>query len=132
MTFLVSCLLCYGIVNILVQGVIFDSFKEWLIDISLTKRSFLTRVTAFIADKILTIMNCPMCAGFHVGWFVGIFLGPFVWWNILFNGALYSGVVWIINSFVQFLGNGNDPNRSVIIMTDEPLAIKHINKEERD
>lgn len=132
MSFFIACLLCYGITNILVQGSIFESFKRWLIDKSLVKYSFYTAIVSNLASFILKIMNCPMCAGFHVGWFIGIFCGPFAWWNVIFNGAVFSGTTWIIFSIVQFLGNGDDPSRAVMLMTDEPIAIKDINKEDEE
>lgn len=129
MEFLISILVVYGLTNIIVQGSIFNGVKEWL-----TEKA-ITRNPGFIKwglEKFITLINCPMCTGFWVGVFVGWFFGPFVYWNILFNGALYSGTTWVITSFVQFLGNGDDPSRSVVIMTDEPIAIKDINKEESD
>ena len=129
MEFLVMILCAYGLTNIITQGTIFDGFKEKLSEISIRRENGFIK---WCLDKFITLINCPMCTGFHVGWFIGIFFGPFVWWNFIFNGAVYSGTCWIIHSFVQYLGNGNDPTRSVLIMTDEPITIKDINKEDNE
>ena len=129
MDFLMGVLLVYGITNIVVQGSIFDGFKDWLADKGVEKEG--TALGWFIT-KFSTLIECPMCTGFQVGWCVGVFLGPFVWYSIIFNGAIYSGTTWLIHCLVQFLGNGDDPARNIVVMTDSPIALKHINKEDTD
>lgn len=128
MELIIYILLVYGITNIIVQGSIFDGLKEWLTEKAIIMNN---KPIKFLIEKLLTLSNCHMCTGFHVGWFIGIFFGPFVFWNIIFNGAFYSGTCWIINALVQYLGNG-DPIRTVSIMTEEPISIEHINKEDDD
>jgi len=129
MVFLISILLVYGVTNIIVQGSIFDGFKDWFTEKTILKKPGIIKG---LMEKFIALINCPMCTGFWVGVVVGCFFGPFAAWNFIFNGGLYSGTTWIIYSFVQFLGNGDDPGRTVVVMTDEPLDIKHINKEESD
>ena len=129
MEFLIAVLLVYGMTNIVVQGSIFDPFKD-----KLTEWAFYlpNGIRKFVLEWFLKLINCPMCSGFHIGWIVGIFLGPFVWWNVLFNGALYSGTSWIIYSIVQFFGNGDAPERNITVVINDPVQVKHINKEDND
>lgn len=101
MNILISILTVYGITKIITSGTIFDSLKSKL------------------NNFFQTLLNCPLCTSFWVGVFLGAFYGPFPFWNIIFNGAFYSGCIWIITCLVQFLGNGYDPNRSVNV-TIEP------------
>ena len=92
MEFFIYVLLVFGITNIVVRGSIFDSFRDWL-----EKKS----ENIWFFKKISTLVNCPMCFGFWAGAFVGFFYGPFDWWNILFNGGVYSATTWIIWLLLQ-------------------------------
>lgn len=97
----------FGIVNILGKGSIFDWLRDGL---------------QYRAPFLYKLVTCPMCLGFWVGLIVGGFYGPFIWWNIL-NGAFYSATSWAIYCFVQFLGAGYDPARTINIVTTEPIKI---------
>jgi hypothetical protein len=98
----------FGIVNILGKGSIFNNFREYL-----------EENTKFFH----TLITCPMCLGFWVGIVLGLFYGPFPWWNPL-NGAFYSATTWIIHCVVQYFGAGYDPSRTINIVTTEPIHIK--------
>jgi hypothetical protein len=114
MELLISILLAYGITNIIVNGSIFEAFRNW----------FAHRADKWIFEKIYQLISCMMCMGFWVGAFVGLFLGPFIWWNILFNGALFSGSTWLIHCLATTLGQGYDPARTVNVIIEEPIEIK--------
>ena len=55
MFFLYFILSCYGLTNILVYGSIFDSVRP--------KEGLMGQ-----------LFKCPMCVGFHVGWFVSLII----------------------------------------------------------
>jgi hypothetical protein len=122
MELLLGILLSYGITNIVTQGSIFYSTREWF-----GSRIHKSKICSFFYK----LLNCPMCFGFWAGALAGIFLGPFIWWNILFNGALYSGTTWIIFCLTQFLGQGYDPSRTLNVVFQNPLEQKDINKEDK-
>ena len=105
-------LACFGIVNILGKGSIFTKLRDWL---------------EMHNDILHRLITCPMCLGFWVGIVLGIFYGPFVWWNPL-NGAFFSATTWIIHCIIQWLGAGYDPARTINIVTTEPIQIKEIKK----
>lgn len=101
MELLIAILITYGITNIVTQGSIFYTFREWFLP-----KSFKNKWYSSLCGWIYKLLNCPMCFGFWVGAIVGIFYGPCIYWNIIFNGGLYSGTTWIIFCFTQFLGQG--------------------------
>ncbi len=113
MNIFVLILLAFGITKIVNSGSIFDPLKNYLS--SKTNRLYKT---------LLTLLNCPLCMGFWVGAIIGYLYGPFPYWNIIFNGAFYSGCVWLLSCISQYLGNGYDPTRSLIINVDSPIEIK--------
>lgn len=88
-------LLCYGFTNILVYGKIFESFRE-----------LLDRKNKFLGD----LFSCPMCLSVWIGFLVSLVVWSPV--NVMFHvptyhswffdGILASGVVWVINSIIEF------------------------------
>ena len=115
-------LLAYGITNIVVQSSLFAPFRDAVsrkVDCSCFWLYFYRLIT------------CMMCLGFWVGAFVGYFYGPFHPFNIIFNGALYSGAIWILHCIVMFLGNGYDPSRTINIGSSEPITLKVIEDEHK-
>jgi hypothetical protein len=122
MNFLIAILVAYGITNIVTQGSIFYSFREWFAT-QMVKNGKLSKVYG----SIYKLLNCPMCFGFWVGAVIGCFMGPFSGWNIIFNGALYSGTTWILFCLTQFLGQGYDPSRTLNIQFQNELVQKSIN-----
>jgi len=123
---LILPLVCYGFCKILIEGSIFDSVRNWFIEKEVNSKS---KTLKIILSKFNQLISCYLCLGFHIGWFVGLFYGPFPAWNILFNGLFYSAVVWIIHSVIQFLGNGNDPNRSIILQIPDTITLKEESKD---
>lgn len=113
MSIFILILLAFGLTKIVNSGTIFDPFK-----------AYLESKNNKLAKLILQLINCPLCFGFWVGALIGSFYGPFQWWNIIFNGAFYTGCVWIIHCVTQYLGNGYDPNRSIVVNFDSPLELK--------
>ncbi len=79
-------ILCaYGLTQILVYGKVFDGLRP-------------------VKGRLGQLFKCPMCMGFHVGWFL-VLLSP---WTELFNcdvtfinmflfGCLSSGTSYILN-----------------------------------
>jgi hypothetical protein len=125
MQLLIAILLAYGITNIVTQGSIFYSFREWFI-----KKSQQNGKLSKIYASFYKLLNCPMCFGFWAGILVGIFMGPFPAYNIIFNGAIYSGTTWIIFCLTQFLGQGYDPSRTINVVFNSELVQKTINNTE--
>jgi hypothetical protein len=112
--FIILTLLSFGITNILVNGSIFKPIRDWVG----------SKADNWFTQKIFQLISCMMCMGFWVGAFCGIFLGPFPWWNIVFNGALMSGTTWIIHCILQYLGSGYDPAKTISIQLETPIVIK--------
>lgn len=127
MTLLIAILVAYGVTNIVTQGSIFYSFREWF-GTSMVSSNRLK----WLYGKIYKLLNCPMCFGFWVGILVGAFLGPFPAWNIIFNGSLYSGTTWLIFCLAQFLGQGYDPSRTINVQFQNELVQKNINTKEAE
>ena len=125
MGLLIAILLAYGITNIVTQGSIFYSFREWF-----AAKTALGGKLSKVYGGIYKLLNCPMCFGFWAGILVGSFLGPFPAWNIIFNGALYSGTTWILFCIAQFLGQGYDPARTLNVTFQNELSQKTINNTE--
>lgn len=121
MNLIILILLVYGLTKIITSGSIFDPIKKKL-------GSYDSRLIKLFVELI----NCPLCTGFWVGALIGWFYGPFQFWNILFNGAFYSGCGWIIHCLVQYLGNGYDPNRSVILQIPDEVNVKMANEDKKD
>lgn len=125
MSLLVAILVSYGITMIVTQGSIFYSFREWFA-IEFQKNSKLSKVYGWVYK----LLNCPMCFGFWAGALVGVFLGPFVAWNLIFNGALYSGTTWLLFCLSQFLGQGYDPARTLNVSIEGKIEHENINNKE--
>jgi hypothetical protein len=120
MSLLIAILVAYGITMIVTQGSIFYGFREWF-GTKTAEGGKLSKVYG----KIYKLLNCPMCFGFWVGAFIGCFLGPFVPWNLIFNGALYSGTTWLLFCLSQFLGQGYDPARTINVQFQNELPINN-------
>jgi hypothetical protein len=118
MNLLIAILLAYGLTNIVVQGTIFYPFKEWL-----SKKIANGKWYSKSCGWFLKLINCPMCFGFWAGALAGFFCGPFPFWNILFNGCIYSGTTWLIYCLSQFLGQGYDPSRTFNVMFQNKLEM---------
>lgn len=85
----------YGMTSILVWGSIFESTREWI-----------KKNSKFFGDLI----SCTLCTSTWVGFFMSIVLGSiseryfdtlFIL-NLFFDGMLTAGLVWSINSIIEF------------------------------
>lgn len=119
MEILLSLIVVYGIVNILINGSILNSFRDYILQKAATSNN----KVKFLLIKFHKLLSCVMCSSFWVGLLVGFFLGPFVGIQMIFNGFFYSGACWILNAIVQFLGNGYDPARTMNIIIDKDSKI---------
>ncbi len=87
--------MAYGMTSILVWGSIFESSREWI-----------KKKSKFFGDLI----SCTLCTSTWVGFFMSIVLGSiscryfenFFIINLFFDGMLTAGLVWSINSIIEF------------------------------
>lgn len=102
---LIWVLLCYGLTNIVVFGMIFENLREFF-----NKWGASNNIFNFIGGFIYKIITCPMCFGMYAGIFFSLFVfspnNVYLYVNHnyswFFDGILSSGVVWIINSIIEF------------------------------
>lgn len=95
----------YGITNIIVYGSIFNGPREFIRKWSESKL-FLNSVATFIKN----MTSCPMCFSVWFGFFAGLFLyspthellNIHTNYSWFFDGMFCSGVVWAINSIVEW------------------------------
>lgn len=120
MEIVLAILLVYGITNIVVYSSLFEPLRNYISTKVDTHKAML---------YLYRLITCMMCFGFWVGAFVGYFYGPFHPFNIIFNGAIYSGTTWILHCIVMFLGNGYDPARTINMGSSEPITIKVVTDE---
>jgi hypothetical protein len=138
--FLIASLLVYGLTNIIVRGSILDGLKEKVTDWNIKSKK--GGSWGYLTGKFLSLTNCPMCTGFWVGMLVGALYGPYESWNVIFNGAVYSGVCWLFHCVTQFLGQGDEPERTVTVYVhpesslsvhgNEPEALESLDTDETD
>ena len=99
-------MLCYGLTNIVVFGTIFENFREFFNNWGQS-----TNIFNFVGGFIYKILTCPMCFGVYAGVFfslttispVHLYLDVPVYYSWFFDGILSSGIVWVINTIVEFL-----------------------------
>jgi hypothetical protein len=85
----------YGMTSILVWGSIFESTRE-----------FIKRKSKFFGDLI----SCTLCTSTWVGFFMSIVLGGLIApvfginpiLGVFFDGMFTAGIVWAINSIIEF------------------------------
>jgi hypothetical protein len=108
-------ILSYGLMNIMVFGSIFQGFRDFFNRWGSNSFAPFQGVGIFISG----ILSCPMCFGFHAGWFLSLvifspihnlFLVP-LWGSWFFDGILSSGAVWGINSIIEWFEE-NRPNNN--------------------
>lgn len=92
---LVWIFVSYGMTSIIVWGSIFEPLRE-----------FIKKHSKFFGDLI----SCVLCTSTWVGFFLSIFMFsitdvlfyvrmPF---NIFFDGMFSAGIVWAVNSIIEF------------------------------
>jgi len=86
--------MAYGMTTILVYGSIFEGTRAWIV-----------RNSKFFGELI----GCPLCTSTWVGFFLSITLGGLTnqifdvgYFTIFFDGMFTAGIVWAINSFIEF------------------------------
>lgn len=96
----------YGISNILVYGSIFDAPRNFINRMADNPKSFLNGFWVFLSD----MLKCMMCTPTWVGFFIGGFIfsptfeviGLSQYFSWFLDGMFASGIVWIINSIVEW------------------------------
>ena len=96
----------YGTTNILVYGSIFQWLRNLINTMSNNPKSFLRSFWGFLSE----MLKCMMCTSTWVGFFIGGFIyspvsevlsiTPYISWAL--DGMFASGVVWTINSVVEW------------------------------
>lgn len=99
-------LAAYGMTNILVWGSIFADLRNWIHAWGMSEYSAFNGVGKFLSGLI----SCMMCTSTWVGFFMSVFyyspsmeiMNSNLYFSWFFDGMLASGVVWMINSVVEF------------------------------
>jgi hypothetical protein len=86
MELILYILIVYGITNIITREYIFEGFRNKML-----KNEFFWQ-----------LFNCPTCLSFWIGICLS-FISPLslIWYNIIFNGFLCSGVI----NLIEFIKN---------------------------
>lgn len=113
---LIWVILNYGLMNIVVFGMIFDPIRNFFDRLSKSKYKI-----KWIGKFLSEMTSCPMCFSTWGGFFTSLVIWSptyalfdvpiFISW--FFDGIIASGSVWIINSIIEFfeesrLGKKND------------------------
>jgi hypothetical protein len=117
-------ILSYGLMNIVVFSKIFFGVRsffekhsgtyDYLLQVSKEPKLF-QPLCKFISG----IITCPMCFGFHGGWFLSLtvfspavhLFGLPLYVSWFFDGILSSGAVWAINAIIEWF-EVNRPNNN--------------------
>jgi len=99
-------ILSYGLMNIMVFSSIFEGVRTFFNKWGDNEYALFRPVGQFISE----ILSCPMCFGFHGGWFLSltIFSPTFMlyetplWISWFFDGIISSGSVWAINAIIEW------------------------------
>ena len=87
--------IAYGMTSIIVWGSIFEKPRDWVVEHS-----------KFFG----TLVTCTLCTSTWVGFFLSVCLGGLTnkvfeinyFAGIFFDGMFTAGVVWAINSLIEF------------------------------
>ncbi len=98
--------LAYGITNILVYGTIFNGPREVIFKLAQNEKNPFQGFFLFVKNMI----SCMMCCSTWVGFFLGLllysptweYLDVTEWVSWFYDGLFASGVVWTINSIVEW------------------------------
>jgi hypothetical protein len=107
-------ILAYGTANVVVYGKIFSGFRQTIYDLGNTTIPGASTFK-FISDMI----QCIMCFGVWLGFFLGLFvyspvheiLGVNHYVSWIFDGLLSSGAAWAINAVIEWF-EVNRPNNN--------------------
>lgn len=108
--FILWAIVSYGMTTILVYGKIFNGLRDYIKYLSEIRFTFrLMNIIPKIFNFINVLINCVLCTSTWVGFFLSIVLfSPTEYYfnknifNIFFDGMLSAGIVWAINSFIEF------------------------------
>jgi hypothetical protein len=109
MDILIWVFISYGLMNIMVYGSIFSGLRDFFNNTG--KRDIL--IISPIFRFIYGIISCPMCFSTWGGFFLGAFiysptmqyLGSCYEMSWFFDGIFSSGVVWALNSIIEWYEN---------------------------
>jgi hypothetical protein len=87
--------MAYGMTSIIVWGSIFESTRVWI-----------KAHSKFFGD----LVGCTLCTSTWVGFFMSLVFGglsqmylPSLWFvNFFFDGMFTAGIVWAINSIIEY------------------------------
>jgi hypothetical protein len=107
-------ILAYGTANVVVYGKIFSGVRQSIYDVGNTTLP-MSGVFRFISEMI----QCIMCFGVWLGFFLGLFvyspvheiLGVNQYVSWIFDGLLSSGSAWAINAIIEWF-EVNRPNNN--------------------
>lgn len=108
--FILWSIISYGITTILVYGKIFNNLRANIKYFS--KQEYTSKVLNII-PRFFTFINelisCVLCTSTWIGFFLSFILYSPVkdkfnltYFNFFFDGVLSAGIVWIINSIIEF------------------------------
>jgi hypothetical protein len=108
--FILWSIISYGMTTILVYGKIFNTLREKINNLSKIEFSYkILNVIPNTFKFIDTLINCVLCTSTWVGFFLSFVLySPNKdyfgdnFFNLFFDGVLSAGIVWAINSIIEF------------------------------
>jgi hypothetical protein len=107
--FIIWSLLSYGLTNIMVYGKIFLPLRDF---IGLWSKINIV-VVRHLGMFINGIISCVMCFSTWSGFFLSLFIyspindffGIHIYESWFYDGILSSGIVWAINSIIEWFEN---------------------------
>ncbi len=109
-------ILSYGLMNIMVFSKIFYPTRNYVDKLAENPYSPLQGIGKFLSG----VLSCPMCFGFHGGWFLSLvvfspvyeILGVSSYISWFFDGILSSGAVWAINAIIEWFEQNRPSNNN--------------------
>jgi len=103
--------IAYGMTTIIVYGSIFNTLREWI-----------KKHIKFLGE----LVSCPLCTSTWVGFFLSVVLGSLIGdyfdlplvLSIFFDGMFTAGIVWSINSIIEFFEDFNSGDSGNQILND--------------
>jgi hypothetical protein len=130
MGILIWVLSAYGMSNILVYGSIFNGMRDSFRKLGDSNLTLVSDVFKFISE----LLSCMMCTSTWVGFFLSALIySP---WNTIlgvseyvswfFDGMLASGMVWAINSVVEWFEENRPANNDNFVYEETQENEKQI------
>jgi hypothetical protein len=113
-------ILSYGLMNIMVFSKIFYPVREYVDKWAENPYTSFHGFGKFLSG----VLSCPMCFGFHGGWFLSFvvfspvceILGVSSYISWFFDGILSSGAVWAINAIIEWFEQNRPSNNNQNIL----------------